>query len=423
MGPSLPRSDPRSSIAASKSTSPVFSNFAVWFATGGAVPGAKYLRGLIQRHDGAVAGESTLRWAAGADAACPTDGAVFGSRGRLEVVVVHAQGAQEQAAEAIRNLLQLPSLVCARCARCHLVSASADARSVPFVADSILSGCAQVKHLRDLCSLPPVNRARSPGETQAQRPSPQGLAVAATRSPDWQRRVRDADGDDRGGARGRRHSRSPAPEVAGGQGAGAGGAPGAGEENNNERIASYLRMLAAHRQHAAVESRTAQFSVRTYSKAALAVSQLPEIACLSGATAAEGRVHFVSGNVVKVTAKTACGFLAGDKVWRAAVEALEACSWRREALKRGHRGLARADAIERELSLVFMIGERTARRLVREWQVGGWRDLRDRLEQRPRAQVEAMIDAKEVARVRLSLELFEDIHHQVNKLACGSPEP
>ena len=29
-------------------------------------------------------------------------------------------------------------------------------------------------------------------------------------------------------------------------------------------------MLAAHRQHAAVESRTAQFSVRTYSKAALA---------------------------------------------------------------------------------------------------------------------------------------------------------
>ena len=400
-------------MAVSKPTSPVFSNFAVWFAPGGAVPGAKYLRGLIQRHDGAEAGESTLRWAAGADAACPIDGAVFGSRGRLEVVVVHAQGAQEQAAEAIRKLLQFPSLVCPRCARCHLVSASADARCVPFVAESILRGCAQVQHLRDLCSLPPANRAQSPGETQAQRQSPQGLAVAATRSPDWQRRVRDADGDDRGGARGRRHSRSPAPEVAGGQGAGAGGAAGA-EESNNERIASYLRMLAAHRQHAAVASRTAQFSVRTYSKAALAVSQLPEIACLSGATAAEGRVHFVSGHVVKVTEKPACGFLAGDKVWRAAVEALEACSWRREALTRGHRGLARADAIEKELSLVFMIGERTARRLVREWQVGGWRDLRDRLEQRPRAQVEAMIDAKEVARVRLSLELFEDIHHQVD---------
>ena len=150
-------------MAVSKPTSPVFSNFAVWFAPGGAVPGAKYLRGLIQRHDGAEAGESTLRWAAGADAACPTDGAVFGSRGRLEVVVVHAQGAQEQAAEAIRKLLQLPSLVCPRCARCHLVSASADARCVPFVAESILRGCAQVQHLRDLCSLPPREQSAVSG--------------------------------------------------------------------------------------------------------------------------------------------------------------------------------------------------------------------------------------------------------------------
>jgi uncharacterized ferredoxin-like protein len=72
-----------------------------------------------------------------------------------------------------------------------------------------------------------------------------------------------------------------------------------------------------------------------------------------------------------------------------------------------------ARRVRDELELVFMIGAVTSQRLVGECGIRGWRELKERLDDRSCAAhvcgPRGAIDPADLERVRLSLALFEQV--------------
>lgn len=129
--------------------SSIFYNFAFYFH--GSIPGGSVQTRLLREHGGEVVGVNTLKWAL--EAACPIAGKAqnYGTRGRLEVVVVIGKNLEKsKALGEIKDLLEQPELLCSKCGTCHLASISSSAEGVQFVHESIQMECAQTHLVGDL---------------------------------------------------------------------------------------------------------------------------------------------------------------------------------------------------------------------------------------------------------------------------------
>jgi len=185
---------------------------------------------------------------------------------------------------------------------------------------------------------------------------------------------------------------------------------------NNQKLADGFRMWASKadadaQADARPEKSLHSFRARAFRRAAKWLEGLGEISKLEGGHE-DGTVHLRCGKVL--AAKRT--LLRGETMWRRAVEAWEG-SWRQEALQdahsRNHCVDMRSKLVREELALVFMIGKKTARRLVEEYQVTGWEDLQQRLDAVCGHTKPVPSDLKPM--VSLSLDLFRQLHEEVGE--------
>ena len=154
--------------------SDVFNHFSFYFH--GSISGAHtVLPDKICQNGGSVVGKQALQWAVQAE--CPLTHKDYGSRGRLEVVVIYEEKNDKvsspsmplretrlKVGEEIKSLVRQSDLLCTRCGTCHiLVCSSSKKAGVPFVVDSTSLGCAQTQLLVPLVgiedTIPPGHQA------------------------------------------------------------------------------------------------------------------------------------------------------------------------------------------------------------------------------------------------------------------------
>ena len=159
--------------AACKVKSSIFDNFAFYFH--GSIAGGSVQTKLLREHGGEVIGVNTLKWAL--QAACPV-GKGYGTRGRLEVVVVIGKNLDKsKVLGEMKGLLDQPELLCSKCGMCHLASISSSPAGVPFVHESIEVDCAQTQLMEDL------EEAREGGGSRGGGAEGESLSGVLSRAP------------------------------------------------------------------------------------------------------------------------------------------------------------------------------------------------------------------------------------------------